>query len=69
MLEASDKNDLTIEPHQPNRVVAHLEFGRSSAHLEVQMSPRGLLAVGFLVSATLLSVAPIVAAATRHLRR
>lgn len=70
MRNASNESDVTaLEPHEANRAVAHLEFGRSSVHLEVQMTPAGLLAVGFLVSATLLSVAPIVAAATRHLRR
>lgn len=70
MADKSSKSDVkAIEPFEPNRAVAHLEFRRSSVHLEVQMSPAGLIAVGFLVSATLLSVVPIVAAATRHLRR
>jgi hypothetical protein len=52
-----------------NWAVAHIQFGKSSAHFEVHMTPVGLLAVGALVSGILLSVVPIVTAATRHLRQ
>lgn len=69
-----NKSELKVEPdtsgaHDKNRAVAHFQMGRSSAHLEVQMTTAGLIAVGVLVSAILLSVVPIVDVATRHLRR
>jgi hypothetical protein len=54
---------------QINRGLIDVKVGSSSARLEVHMTPAGLLAVGCLVSGILLSVAPIVTAATRHLRR
>lgn len=59
----------TSEGTAENRAVAHFEIGHSSVHLEVQMTPAGLLAVGALVSAILLSVVPIVGAATRDRRQ
>jgi hypothetical protein len=51
-----------------NRAVAHVQYGRASAYLEINATPCGLLAVGALVAGILLSVAPVVKAATRHLR-
>jgi hypothetical protein len=48
-----------------NMARAGVKLGAFQANVEVDVTPRGLLAVGFLVSAILLSVAPIVAAATR----
>lgn len=48
-----------------NHARAHLRAGKFEAEIEVDISSRGLLAVGGLVSMILLSVAPIVVAATR----
>lgn len=62
-----DVSKLLSSLDQPNRARAEFKFQRSSVNLEVQMTPLGLLAVGVLVTGILLSVTPIVRAATRHL--
>ena len=53
-----------MEP-QRNQARASVRFGSFQAHVELDVTPRGLLAVGGLVSVILLSVVPIVVAATR----
>ena len=58
-----------VAAEQINRALIDLKLGNSSARFEVQMTPSGLLAVGCLVASILLSVVPIVTAATRHQRR
>lgn len=50
-----------------NSARASLKVRSFEANLEVDVTPRGLVAIGFLVSAILLSVVPIVVAATRKL--
>lgn len=52
--------------HKGNRALIDVRFGRSSARLELRMTPIGLLSVGILVSSVLLSVPPIIRAATRR---
>jgi len=49
-----------------NHALIDMRFGRSSARLEVGVTPLGLLSVGILVSSILLSVGPIIRAATRQ---
>jgi len=49
-----------------NTARASIRLGRFKAKVELDVTPAGLLAVGGLVSAILLSVVPIVAAATRR---
>ena len=63
---------LERDPHaqgatRRNHARAGLRIGSFEAHAEVDVSTKGLLAIGFLVSAILLSVAPIIVAATRKL--
>jgi hypothetical protein len=49
-----------------NHALIDVRFGRSSARLEVSVTPLGLISVGILVSSILLSVGPIIRAATRQ---
>jgi hypothetical protein len=51
---------------QDNRVLIDVRIGGSSARLELKMTPIGLISVGILVSSILLSVPPIIRAATRQ---
>ena len=51
---------------QDNRALIDVQFGRSSARLELRVTPIGLISVGILVSGILLSVPPIIRAATRR---
>ncbi len=50
-----------------NRARASFKVRSAAMDIEVDVTPRGLMAIGFLVSAILLSIAPIVVAATRKL--
>jgi len=50
-----------------NTARATFKAGTFEANCQVSVTPRGLVAIGFLVSAILLSVAPIILAATRKL--
>jgi hypothetical protein len=68
-VDSGSEQSAARDAEYPNLAVAHFQFGRSSAHFEVGMTAEGLLAVGALVSGILLSVVPIVSAATRHLNR
>ena len=52
----------------PQTATAHIRAGRTRAALTVAVTPAGLVAVGGLVAAILLAVAPIVRAA-REARR
>jgi len=61
-----------LQPTSPARGEAHsarlqLRMGSMRARAEAAISTRGLLAVGALVAATLLSVAVVVAVSTRKL--
>jgi hypothetical protein len=49
--------------NDPQRATATLAVGRSSATARVRITPAGLLAIGGLVAAVLLSVPPIIRAA------
>jgi hypothetical protein len=71
MVDELDGDHLAPKVASPqiNSALIDIKLGNSSARLEVQMTPAGLLAVGCLVSSILLSVVPIVTAATHHLRR
>lgn len=51
-----------------NTARASFKAGSFEANCEVSVTPRGLVAIGFLVSSILLSVTPILAA-TRKLPR
>lgn len=53
--------------HRANRVSASVEARHLSVHLDVEVTPAGLLAIGGLVSGILLSVVPIVWVSTRKL--
>jgi hypothetical protein len=59
----------TVLDSRRNQAMVHFQFGQSFMRLELRMTPMGLLAVGALVSSILLSVTPIIDAATRHLGR
>lgn len=48
-----------------NTAQASLEMGQFRIRVEADMTPSGLVAVGILVSSILLSVTPIILAATR----
>jgi hypothetical protein len=50
-----------------NKLRAAIKFGSFEANLQVDVTSVGLLAIGGLVSAILLSVVPIVHAATRKI--
>jgi hypothetical protein len=50
-----------------NTARASLKVGSFQADLEVNVTPRGLMAIGFLVSSILVSVSPIILAATGKL--
>jgi len=52
---------------QRNRLKTSLKLGPLQADVDVDVTPTGLVAVGALVSAILLSVVPIVYVATRKL--
>ena len=52
---------------QRNRLRTSLKLGPLQADVDVDVTPVGLLAIGALVSAILLSVVPIVYVATRKL--
>ena len=52
----------------PQTATAHIRAGRTRARLSVEVTPAGLLAIGGLVAAILLAVAPIVRA-SREIRR
>lgn len=49
-----------------NQALIDMRFGRSHARVELKVTPLGLISVGILVSSILLSVAPIIRAATRQ---
>lgn len=51
----------------PNSAALRLRLGRARLHAEASFSTGGLLALGGLLAATLLSTAVIVAVATRKL--
>ncbi|MCG6115277.1 MAG: hypothetical protein MEQ84_08770 [Mesorhizobium sp.] len=55
-------NDVSPER---NTARAGLKVGSFEANVEVDLTPKGLVAIGFLVSAILISVTPIILAATR----
>lgn len=59
-------NDISPER---NTARAGLKVGSFEANVEVDLTPKGLVAIGFLVSAILISVTPIILAATRKLPR
>jgi len=52
---------------QRNRLKTSLKLGPLQADVDIDVTPAGLLAIGALVSAILLSVVPIVYVATRKL--
>lgn len=52
----------------PQTATAQLRAGRTAARIRVRVTPAGLLAIGGLVAAILLSIPPIIRAAT-HARR
>ncbi len=62
---------MAMDPQAPgttsNTACATFKVGSFEANCEVSVTPRGLVAIGFLVSAILLSVAPIILAATRKM--
>jgi hypothetical protein len=59
------------EDEQPGRNTARasIRFGKFEASAELDVTPRGLFAVGGMVSLILVSVVPIVVAATRKAPR
>ena len=52
---------------QRNRLKTSLKLGPLQADVDIDVTPTGLVAIGALVSAILLSVVPIVYVATRKL--
>ena len=50
-----------------NRARASLKVGSLEADMEVEVTPKGLVAIGFLVSAILISVTPIILVARAKL--
>ena len=48
----------------PQTATAHICAGRTRARLSVEVTPAGLLAIGGLVAAILLSIPPIIRAAS-----
>ena len=49
----------------PQTATAHIRAGRTRARLAVEVTPAGLLAIGGLVAAILLSIPPIIRAASK----
>ncbi len=58
-----------VQRPQRHRASWKARLGPASCEAEIEISTGGLLAVGALVSAILLSVAPVVWASTRERRR
>ena len=50
---------------EPHVLSAGVEMGRFKANAEIRVTSAGILAVGVLLAAVLLSIAPIVSAAAR----
>lgn len=57
--------DITHRKRDRNSARLQMKMGSFEMDAEVNVTARGLVAIGFLVSAILLSVAPIVHEATR----
>lgn len=60
---------ITSRRYGKNRASASIRSRHASARLEVEVTPKGLAAIGLLVSGILLSVVPIVWVSTRKLPR
>lgn len=53
------------QPEEKHTGRGHVKLGRFEASVEVDISSKGLVAIGVLVSTILLSVVPIISAAIR----
>lgn len=56
-------------PNQPARASVRLSWGSARYEADAEITPLGLLAIGGMVGAILLAVAPIVTAAGRARKR
>jgi len=63
------KRDTLTPAEHPARARIRLVWGRATMEAEAQITPAGLLAIGGMVGAILLAVAPIVRAAGEARRR
>lgn len=63
--ELEQSHELERGDARRNRLKASVRLGRLEADVDVDITTKGILAIGGLVSAILLSVVPIVYAATR----
>lgn len=63
------RSDPAAPPNPPAHARIRLAWGRASLEAEAQVTPAGLLAIGGMVGAILVAVAPIVRAAGEARRR
>jgi hypothetical protein len=66
---ATDPLPAMREANRPARASVRISLGNSRFQADAEISPLGLLAIGGMVGAILLAVAPIVRTAVRSRRR